>query len=427
MTARLVQLDVTVLDKNGKPVDHLSRSDFTIADGGELQTIHTFESFSPHTLALPASQIIHNTGELQRLAPNAPVTILVLDELNTEFADTAFARTSIRKYLQAQSAVLSQPTSLLIADDDGFHQQQDFTQDRDQLLGALVQIPASYPFGMMRTAGSREGIAIRFAQTLASLQQVAQATIGHTGRKNIIWIGRGFPALDLRNEPAAQAQLVEGAAERTVNLLQQAHITVFTIDPTLSTKFATALNVDQTQTDPAAFAAETHDAKNPFDGTISFNTIAPETGGRAVALTNDIDREISTSVTEGNEFYTISYVPTADVNAANPYRQIRIRVDRPGLTVVTRQGYFGSESNPPVARSEQQARKAEGFDLGAAITSDMTFTGLGIFAVSSQANVGSYIIQVNTRDIAWQAQTNGSTTAKLTLVAIALDGKRKPV
>ncbi len=207
---------------------------------------------------------------------NAPVTVLVLDEFNTEFSDNAYARLQIRKYLLAQPALLTQPTTFLAATDAGFQQIQNYTLDRQRLLDALAHLPAVLPGSLMRSGHQPEGMALRFAQTLDSLQKVAKASIGHQGRKNVIWVSKGFDSLDLRNEPAHQVELIQGAAERTVNLLREAHVTVYTVDPTLSTKVIADLDDTATASDAAAFAAETHNPVDPFNGTVSFNTILRE-------------------------------------------------------------------------------------------------------------------------------------------------------
>jgi VWFA-related protein len=419
-------LDVTVLDKDQHNVRDLTRDDFTIVEAGQLQTIRNFESFSDHPLPPSITKTsLQGTADLQRVAPRAPVTILVLDELNSNFEDAAFARTQIRKYLSSQPDTLKQPTSLLVATDSSFEQAQDYTLDRKQLLDSLAHLKAAYPFGLMRTGGSSEGRAIRFAQTLSSLQQIAQASAGHKGRKNIIWVGRGFTGIDLRDAPDHQVQLVKGAAERTLNLLRDAHVAVYTIDPTLSTSIAAQLNATSSETDDAAFAAETHNATDPFDGTVSFNTLAPETGGRAFALNNNIDEEIATSVQEGSSFYTLAYVPSNSNEATKPYRGITVRVNRPGLTVVTRRGYFATVPALP-ARSARQDMRATGFDMGTAVSSKMTYTGLGVLAGPAQ-ETGSFIVQVSTNDITWASQPDGSSSANLVLAAVALDSRNRPI
>lgn len=425
--SRLVQLDVTVLDKSGAPITDLKADDFTLYENGQPQRIRNFEAYNDHQLPpIALTQGITGTPDLQRIAPDAPVTILVLDEFNTAFEDTAFARIQLRKYLEHQPLRLTQPTSFLVATDAGFEQVQDYTLDRNLLLAALAKLPPAYPAEMMRTGGSPEGIAIRFAQTLASLQQIAQASEGHKGRKNVVWLGRGFDSLDLRNEPDYQVRLVKGAAERAVNLLRDAHVTVYTIDPTLSTTIASELNLQDSQTDTKAFLAETHNRQDPFSDTISFNTMAPETGGRAFALNNGLASEISSAVQEGSGYYSLTYVPSGDVDPKDPYRRITVRVDRPNVSVVTRQGYFAIVPPLPHASEKQQLRSA-GFDLGTAISSHMQYTGLGVLAGASATDPALYIVQVNTNDLTWQRQPDGAQAAHVILVAVGINTKGKPV
>lgn len=421
--SRLISLDVTVLDKNGKQVENLTRGDFRIFENGEGQAIHTFEDFNEHRLSpkLTANSI-NSTADLKREAPNAPVTVLVLDEFNTDFTDIAFARICIRRYLLAQPAVLSQPTMFVAANDKGFMQVVDYTLDRDKLLNGLQHLPAVLPDVLMRTGGSAEGRALRFAQTLMSLQQIAEACTGHPGRKNVIWVGRGFDSIDLANATGKQEDLVKGAAERTINILRDAHVSVYTIDPTLSTKLVGMGNADDTTSDPDSFIAETHNTADPFDGTVSFNTIAPQTGGRSFAVYSNVDAEIGTSIAEGSAYYTLTYVPRGPVDPNVPYRGIRVTVDRPGLTVVTRKGYYSS-TPPPPTRTAKQELKAQGFDIGSALNSGIVYTGLSVTAKLSSSEPTVCVVQVATRDIDWIPQPDGGLSAHLTLVAVAIGTK----
>jgi VWFA-related protein len=85
VTSRLVFLDVTVLNKNGQPVvDGLTKDDFTITEDKRPQTIFSFEAPRSHAAnAIAANN--HPDAEL-------PVTIFVLDMLNSSFEDFAFIR-----------------------------------------------------------------------------------------------------------------------------------------------------------------------------------------------------------------------------------------------------------------------------------------------------------------------------------------------
>jgi VWFA-related protein len=424
--SQLVLLNVTVLDKTGNPVRDLTSRDFQIYEAGEPRSMFSFEPFSEHPLpGLLTEKSIQGSGDVKRLLPDSPLVLLVLDELNTEFGDTAFARNQIKKYLMSQPARLRQPTSFLVCTDIGFRQVHDYTLDRQALLDTLAHLPASYPFQLMQTGGSGEGRSVRFAQTLASLQQIAQANNGHHGRSNILWIGRGFMSIDLRDTTDTDVRALKSATERTVNLLRDSNATLYTIDPTMTSKMGMAPS-ETAQDNADAFVAEVHNQQDPFQDTISFNTIAPETGGTAIAMSNSIDEQISTSIRDGSEYYSLSFVPSPSIDSEHPFRSINVHVNRPGMTVVTRKGYY-SFTPPPPARTARQTLKAAGYDIGTAITSGLSFTGLSVLAGRTLGVPNHYILQVNTGDISWLTEDNGGVTSRLIVVAVSLDAKGKPL
>jgi VWFA-related protein len=67
--------------------------------------------------------------------------------------------------------------------------------------------------------------------------------------------------------------------------------------------------------------------------------LAEDTGGFSVRNTNDLRRGLNRIAEEGRNYYLIGYSP-ADASKAGEYRRIKVRVDRPGLKVRCRPGYF---------------------------------------------------------------------------------------
>jgi VWFA-related protein len=110
VTAQRVVLDVVVTNKKGEIVKSLTNDDFAVYEDKAPQKIQSFEEVSAKTAA-PA--VVNSTDQLDQTEPDAPVSIIVIDELTTKFADLAFARYSLKKYLKAQGDTLEQPTMLV--------------------------------------------------------------------------------------------------------------------------------------------------------------------------------------------------------------------------------------------------------------------------------------------------------------------------
>src|ERR1039458_5512002 len=232
VNARIVVLDVVVTDKAGNLVPGLTRGDFTIYEDQTQQTIRSFETPDQHVL--PPGVSIDSTADLAK-APDAPVTLLVLDELNTRFEDMSFARNSLEKYLNAQPATLNQPTALIAATNTRFQLLQDYTLNRQAVLTALKNHFPEYPWRLMQSGKTGPGAAERLAMSLGSLEQIAEAVSGHPGRKNVIWVGRGFPAINIQDSADQEAAVIQKAMQHVIDVMRDARITLTTIDPTANT------------------------------------------------------------------------------------------------------------------------------------------------------------------------------------------------
>ena len=145
-TSSLVVLDVTVLDKQGRPVvNGLTQDDFTITEDKKAQTIFSFEAPEVHVVDANAGD---NNPE-----GKAPVTIFVLDLLNSSFEDFAYIRYSMKKYLEAQPAQLNSPAELMVLGNDSLEMLRGYTRNRDDLLDALNHFPPVLPYTLIIRAG----------------------------------------------------------------------------------------------------------------------------------------------------------------------------------------------------------------------------------------------------------------------------------
>ena len=324
VTVKLVVLDVTVTDASGKHVDNLTSKDFQVYEDGKLQTIRSVEPPSAHILP-PGSAVAGASETFDPAKPSAfglsPVNVLILDEANTHFADSSFARRQIHDYLAGLPALLPQPTTLLSIYDNNFRQLQGFTRDRDALLRSLAAAPTEYAWKLEINGSTEDGPVERLDQSLRALNTIAQDYARIPGRKNLIWVGGGFPTLDPTSIDGADAVEVRNALQHVTDVLLETRVTLYAVDPTSSAVGLTEIT-DPTQ---LAFAASTGDSltagSDPFNTSEDFDRLGPVTGGRVVRGKNDVDMQIGKLVDLGTHFYTIAYTPNSpSVDAAN-YRR----------------------------------------------------------------------------------------------------------
>jgi VWFA-related protein len=410
--SRLVVLDVVVTDRGGAIKSDLKAEDFHISEDGIEQKIVNFEIPSAHIIPTK-NDLISSTADLDKRAPQSPVNIVVLDELNTTFQDMAFARFALKNYLDSQVGAVQAPTMLIAVSFDKFTVLHDYTQDRTAVLSALDHHLAAYPWNLQRGEGKVRTMVL----SLGAIEQVAQATAGHPGHKNLIWVGKGFPGIDLVS-PSLNASAVAGitgAMKDAVNMLRDSRITLYTVDPTLLTA-ALAVTTDA---DSVAGAADVPGAPppDPFGKDTSFETLARTTGGKSFYSRNDVDREIGESVRDGENYYTIAYRPTSSSDESKPFRTIRVTLAKPGLHAAYREGYFNQK---PVAATKPGTRIE--YDMDAAIESPLVYTGLSVHAEQKPGALGTYIVDVPEEELVWSAD-GGGESAKLQLIAAVLDKK----
>ncbi len=405
-TARLVVLDVVVTDKAGNVVTGLKRDDFHVTELDQPQVLQNFEETGAH--ALPPTANIHSTADLDRLAPQAPVNILLLDEFNTRFEDMAFARYSLKKILDKQPDHLTTPTMLIAVSLTQFNVLQDYTQDKAALIHALDHHLVSYPW-QVHNGG---WVAERFATAFGTLTRVAEAVVGHPGHKNMIWIGRGFPAYNFMNGPVDTETRVNNAVQMCVNELRDARVTLYTVDPA-------GLTVT-----PGGGYGPAAAFNDPFGGNYQFSKLAVATGGRTFYGRNDVETEIGTGIRDGSSFYSMAYRPANDSVDPKKFRRIRVTLTDPNLTATTREGYY-VQMGPARVNPQNPSRRLT-FEVLAADASNMTYDGVPLTLLGDPADPYKFTIHVDGRGLVWAAATETAPRhADVVVIASTFDKKNK--
>ena len=356
---RMVLVDVIVADGRGQFVPGLKAEDFTVKEDGKLQRIAGFNLHRYETpRALPPFQLPPNQyTNFSQQEPGGAVTILLLDVLNTPQLEQIYARKAMLNFLKHLPPgqrvglyVLSERPRLV----------QGFTSSSDILIAAgtslgpevLVRGPAatktladpitqalSETFGASRDSlvspseslgppdsGAASFAAItsdsRFHLTLATLNALARAVSGYSGRKNLIWLSGNFP-LRLDQEFVTNNRAGFGGhflpdVRETAALLAASQVAVYPVD-------VKGLGI--------------------ASDTFAMEDLARETGGRSFSGTNAIDEALLRGLKEGSDYYTLAYSPE-NHDWRGQYRKLDVRVGLKGVKLTFRRGYYALEEKP---------------------------------------------------------------------------------
>jgi VWFA-related protein len=410
--SQLVTLDVVVNDKNGEPVRGLTRDDFTIYEDKVAQPIVSFEATEPRPVSNRPPVQIHSTAELDRLEPDAPVSIVVLDELTTRFEDQYFARYSLEKYLGKQGEILDQPLMLIARNYRGSQVLLDYTTSRKEVLSALNRHLAVNDFRAADPSDPDEKIIAEFT----SLIEIAKATEGHAGHKSLIWIGRGFPSMQRDGVVADKDEQLDTAIARCTNLLRDARVTLYTIDPA-------GVSAPEQTLDAAGDVV----MEDPFGTQVGFMQMATATGGQSLHGRNDVDRAIDTTVKDGEIFYSLAYRPAAPITNDNPkaFRTIRVVVKGGVLLATTREGYYPTTPDAPVANEEPGKLSAEDrFNLAAASQGLMVFDGIPLTIARDAATSDTFRLAFPAATVGL-SDDGSKMSGRVSLIALSYDRNGK--
>jgi VWFA-related protein len=435
VSARLVVLDVTVTDAKGNFVTGLDKSQFTIMEDKAPQSIRSFEP--PQVHAMPeepqGKMVVRSSRDLESIG-NAPVNILVLDERNTPFQDVAYARQMVEKYLKAQPEVLGSPTMFVSTSaQHRFTVVHDYTQSRAELLDALKKHGNEGDITSLNTIqqARKDPAPVGLNEVVAPLVEIADSVRDLPGRKNIIWIGYGYPSVPTEHLTKQQADAVKTMLHDVTDRLVRARVTLNIIDPEgtvahdISSTDVVYQDVAARMVDAAALGSSASYGQEfgPYSGAFNFEKFATASGGHLIRGRNDIDALVQRATQDGSKYYTLSYTPTGASEASQNFRKIRIVMKDPTLTARTREGYFGGAvAVDKVTFGEKKQANPLEFDLATAAQNELVYTALYVVAGRDEKGVA---VRVRAQDLKWDAPATEARKAEVTAFVVCYDKSGK--
>lgn len=305
-------LNVVVAPKSGSPVTGLRKSEFTISDNGSPVAISAFREV---------------------LQTEDPVkVILVIDAVNSNFVRVAYARAQVQKFLRTSEGHLAQPTTLAVLTDKGMEMGKVFTTDGKVLSSSLDQ----HTIGL-REITRRSGIWGANERVQISLTAVRQLTAYAStllGRKIVLWVSPGWPLLSggRINLSSKQQRQIFGNVVAFSQQLQKANVTLYNVNPLGPDENLFRSDYYQNFVSGVSEASQTDLAD------LSLQVLAIQSGGLALN-NNDVSGNLAKCLLDTKSWYELTInIPGAE--KANEYHHLDIKVNRPGLTARTRDGYY---------------------------------------------------------------------------------------
>ena len=403
---RQVIVDVVVQDHGGRFLAGLKQNVFTILEDGKPQEIVAMTMHAQSTtpaepgapLKLPPNQYTNYTV----VDPDRPITLVLMDLLNTQALDQVYARKQMIEFLRALPP--GQRVGLYVLGTK-LKMLQGFTGDSDTLVAAAkmlrpegsllitsdadrqaLEIAAanldanSSPRGPIVMSGSSpspsmagaignalagehdyQGIQ-RMDLTLAALASLARAVSAYPGRKNLMWLtaeiplrlGPDFQLSEQANQQsrgnsqtgnhAADLQNQTSPLRETAALLAASQIAVYPIDIRVNVSVGTDIgspNIVGGEEALRNMHEHFHRRQTlmKWDDEEAMTDIARETGGRASFNTNDLKSALERSTQEGENYYTIAYAPK-NHQWDGKYRKIEVKCSATGAKLTYRRGYY---------------------------------------------------------------------------------------
>ena len=307
-----VLLNVVVSPRSGEPVSGLTQADFSVLDNSSPATISSFK---------------------QVTAAQEPVSvILVIDAVNIDFERVAYAKGQVEKFLRASEGHLAQRTTLAVLTDRGLELEKAFTNDGNLLSNTLE----SHTTGLREiTRGSGFwGADERVQISLTGARQLTAFAASVPGRKIVLWVSPGWPLLsgvrvDLTTK---QQQQIFANVVAFSQQLQKANVTFYNVNPLGPTESLFRSDYYTNFVKGVSKPSQTDLAD------LSLQVLAVQSGGLALN-SNDVAGNLAQCLRDVQSWYELTVtVPPGETSAE--YNHLQVKLDKPGLTARTRDGYY---------------------------------------------------------------------------------------
>jgi VWFA-related protein len=382
-TVSLVEIDVQITNRDGKPVKGLKQEQFSITEDGKPQKISTFEyndieqietagsgDTAPVTVPLGT---VSTPEEIKAVVRDHRMIVLFFDLTSLQPDDLLRSTRAAQKYLQEQMT----PADLvgIVVFGNTLKVITNFTNDRDllkQSVDAIVpgheaalalladaataangETAVTEDTGAAFTADDTEFNVFNTDRKLAAVEALCEVLENIPGKKSIVQFTSGITQTGEEN----RSELIAAT-----NAANRSNVSIYSVD---SRGLLTATPGGDASVGAsggnAMFTGATviSQSQSRQDSRETLATLAGDTGGRSFFDVGDFGKVFQSVQNDTSGYYLVGYYST---NAASDgaWRRIHVKVDPlpSGAHIRAREGYYAAK-NFGVFTTEDRERQLE--------------------------------------------------------------------
>jgi VWFA-related protein len=422
-----VEIDAVVTDPQGRVIGDLTKDEFQVVEEGTPQSITAFARVDVPVERQDAP-LFKRTAIEPDVRSNVDaftgrVFVVVLDDLQTDFRRTPRVRAAARLFLERY--VGANDMVAVVTTGGTARGGQEFTSSRTRLLAAVDRF-----MGQKRVRSTLDfERSMNARNTYSTLRSVAEYLGAVRGRrKAVVWFGEGVDYNIDNAFVSRDADTVRREMQDAIAAASRANVSFYGIDPRgLGAGLDDAIEAGAPSAPNASPFTEIQDEVRR--GQDSLRIVSEETGGFAAVNQNELNTAFERIIEENSRYYVLAYY-ASNAKRDGRFRNVQVRVTRPGLTVRARKGYVGPRGKPASTTAAAFGDAKMPPEIREALASPVPVRGLGLRMFAAPfAGAGSKASVAVVLEIAPEAlkfiEKNGTFNEDLEVHMLAIDGNGK--
>jgi VWFA-related protein len=446
--SELVLVNVTARDSHGNLVRDLKQGDFTILEDNKTQQLSSFDventDMAP-AVTQPSSPLLgtpHPNPAKPTDATTAPDTaafkdrrliVLFFDLSSMQPDEIDRAVTAAETYVDKQMAAAD--LIAVVSLSNSLNVNLEFTEDRAALkktlsgfgtgagegfdAGTTGTTEGTTDTGQAFTADDTEYNIFNTDRRLEALHSIADRLAGVDQKKSLIYFSSGMDRTGIENQ--AQLRAATNAAVR-------ANLAIYTMDIRglqAMVPGGEAQNASLRGTSPYSGQSTLNQYNSNFSSQETLVTLASDTGGRAFLDSNDFGR-VFTGVQQDTSFYYMLGYRSTNTARDGRFRRITVRVNRPGLKLDFRKGYYAPADFQHSTREDREQQLQDELASELPTTDLPVYLSAGYFRMADNRFYIPVSVIVPGNEIPF-TRSSDQDKATLDVLGVVLDREKRPL